>query len=100
MIYFNLDETGDNTYDRVDDDHKRTSTILVQKIPPSLDEEFIEIFFDSTKKKGGGPVKQIKLVREKNWATVEFCEPKGIFDTCIMIFIIYHCLHLHCNRLR
>ena len=88
MVCFFLDATVDNG--RVQDDPKKTRTILVQKIPPSVDEEIIELFFESTKKKGGGPVKQVKLVREKNWATVEFCEPEGIIATaqliCVFVF--------------
>ena len=59
-------------------DNEKTNQILVQNIPASLDEEFLELFFESKKKKGGGPVKHVKLDREKHWAIVEFYEPEGI----------------------
>ena len=58
--------------------HEKTTTILVQNIPQSLDEEVLELFFESKRKKGGGPVKHINLDREKNWAIIEFSEPEGM----------------------
>lgn len=67
-----------NTNSKVADDHAKTNIILVQNIPPSLDEEFLELFFESKKKKGGGPVKHIKLDKEKHWAVVEFYEPEAV----------------------
>ena len=60
------------------DNYEKTNIILVQNIPPSLDEEVLELFFESKKKKGGGPVKHVKLDREKNWAIIEFYEPEGM----------------------
>ena len=72
-------EIDNNANFRVADDQGKTSFILVENIPPSLDEEFLELFFESKKKKGGGPVKHVKLDREKHWAVVEFVEPEGIY---------------------
>ena len=69
-----------------DEDHEKTRTILVQNIPPFMDEEVLELFFESKKKKGGGPVKHVKLDREKNWAIVEFLEPEGIFTEWVYYF--------------
>ena len=60
------------------DENGSTNVILVQNFPSLLDEEFLELFFESTKKKGGGPVKNVKLNGQKNWALVEFVEPEGV----------------------
>lgn len=74
----NIAEVDYNTNSQVADDHEKTNIILVQNIPPSLDEEFLELFFESKKKKGGGPVKHIKLDKENHWAIVEFYEPEAV----------------------
>ena len=44
----------------------------------SADEELIELFFESTKKQGGGPVKNVKILRDKNVAFVEFWENMAV----------------------
>lgn len=74
----NIAEVDYNTNSQVADVHEKTNIILVQNIPPFLDEEFLELFFESKKKKGGGPVKHIKLDKEKHWAIVEFYEPEAV----------------------
>ena len=38
----------------------------------------MEIFFESTKKQGGGPVQNVKILRDKNVAFVEFCERTSV----------------------
>lgn len=53
---------------------KRTRTIVVKNVPASADEELLEVFFESTKKQGGGPVQNVKMYRDKNVAFVEFCD--------------------------
>ena len=55
-------------------DNKRTKTILVRNVPASADEELLEMFFEQTKKQGGGPVNSVKILRDKNIAFVEFRE--------------------------
>ena len=57
---------------------KRTKTILVKNVPASADEELLEVFFESTKKQGGGPVNSVKMHRDKNVAFVEFCESASV----------------------
>ena len=61
---------------------KTTSTILVSNIPPTVNEEYLELFFESKKKVGGGPVKNIQLNRTKHWAIITFDEP-GAVETVI-----------------
>ena len=57
---------------------KRTKTILVKNVPASADEELLELFFESTKKQGGGPVSSVQMHRDKNVAFVEFCESASV----------------------
>ena len=33
------------------------------------------MFFENTKRKGGGPVKNVELVRDKGMAVIEFEDP-------------------------
>ena len=54
-----------------------TNKILVKNFLPVVDEDMLEIFFESKKKSGGGPVRIVQLNREKSWAVVEFCEADG-----------------------
>ena len=59
-------------------DLKETNTIIVKNVPASVDEELLEIFFESTKKQGGGPVKSVKILNDKQLAFVEFCEQTAV----------------------
>ena len=58
-----------------------TNKILVKNFLPAIDEDMLELFFESKKKSGGGPIKNVQLNREKSWAVVEFCEADGNFST-------------------
>ena len=55
-----------------------TNTIIVKNVPESADEELLEVFFESTKKQGGGPVKSVKILGDKQVAFVEFCESSAV----------------------
>ena len=55
-----------------------TNTLLVRNIPDNADEELLEMFFESTKKQGGGPVKSVKILSDKNSAFIEFCDRKSV----------------------
>lgn len=55
----------------------KTNKILVRNVPPAADEDILEVFFESKKKRGGGPVQSVQLNREKRWAIVEFYEQDG-----------------------
>ena len=50
----------------------------MENVPPSADEDLLEVFFESKKKYGGGPVKNVKIIRSKNIALVEFCEKSAV----------------------
>ena len=50
----------------------------MKNIPDSADEELLEVFFESTKKQGGGPVKSVKILADKHIAFVEFCEKSAV----------------------
>ena len=64
--------------DSIQEDSSTTHKILVKNFPSAVDEDMLEIFFESKKKVGGGPVKNVQLNREKNWAVVEFDESDGM----------------------
>ena len=50
----------------------------MKNVPASADEELLEVFFESTKKQGGGPVKSVKILDGKQIAFVEFCESSAV----------------------
>ena len=54
------------------DDSTETNTIIVKNVPTSVDEELLDIFFESTKTQGGGPVKSVKILADEQVAIVEF----------------------------
>ena len=64
------------------DDSKETNTIIVKNVPVSVDEELLEVFFESTKKQGGGPVKSVNILGDEQVAIVEFCE-SGAVETVL-----------------
>lgn len=59
-------------------DSEKTKTILVMNLPTSVDEDLLEVFFESTKKQGGGPVKSVTIISERNVAFVEFYECSAV----------------------
>ena len=59
-------------------DSKKTKTLLVKNVPATADEDLLEMFFETTKKQGGGPVKSVKILRDKNVAFVEFCDRSSV----------------------
>lgn len=64
--------------DSAQEDIQTTNKILVKNFPPAVDEDMLEIFFESKKKVGGGPVKNVQLNREKKWAVIEFCDANAV----------------------
>ena len=75
-ISVSLEQTGKTT-DIAEDYAPSTNKILVKNFPSNVDEDILESFFESSKRRGGGPVNNVQLNREKNWAVVEFCESEG-----------------------
>ena len=63
---------------RTNIDSKKTKTLLVKNVPTTADEDLLEMFFETTKKQGGGPVKSVKILRDKNVAFVEFCDRSSV----------------------
>ena len=58
-----------------------TRSIIVRNLPASADEELLELFFESTKKQGGGPVESVKIFGDKQGkqvACVEFCNSNAV----------------------
>lgn len=51
---------------------KKSNKLLVKHLPDGVDEQFLEMFFEHTKRHGGGPVKSISLYSDNNLALVEF----------------------------
>ena len=58
--------------------NERTNTIFVRNIPESATGDLLEVFFESKKKYGGGPVKSVKIMKEKKTAIVEFCDASAV----------------------
>ena len=52
--------------------------LLVTNLPESADEEHLEMFFEHTKRQGGGPVKSVLLYKDKKQAIVEFEEADAV----------------------
>ena len=58
---------------------RQSTKLLVKNLPNTADEEFLEMFFEHTKRQGGGPVKHIKLYKEgSNFAIIEFEKPESV----------------------
>ena len=57
---------------------KKTKTLLVRNVPATADEDLLEMFFETTKKQGGGPVQSVKILRDKYVAFVEFCQSSSV----------------------
>ena len=57
---------------------KKTKTLLVRNVPVTADEDLLEMFFETTKKQGGGAVQSVKILRDKNVAFVEFCQSSSV----------------------
>ena len=51
--------------------------IVVKNLPPSIDNQYLDMFFEYTKGQGGGPVKSVTFNRMENFAIVQFEETKG-----------------------
>ena len=49
-----------------------SNKILVQKLPPSYNEERLQMVFDNEKDQGGGPVRDVCFNGKRNAAIVEF----------------------------
>ena len=57
---------------------KGTRTISVRSLPESVDEDLLEVFFESKKKYGGGPVESVKIISHRNAALVTFCDESSV----------------------
>ena len=60
---------------RADSRKKQTRFIQVKNLPSSIDTDFLELFFESRKKQGGGPVKNVAFEKDGG-ALVEFEESR------------------------
>ena len=50
----------------------------MRNLPPAAEnEEYLDIFFESKKRQGGGPVKNVTLMKDKHSAIIEFEHPDG-----------------------
>ena len=50
----------------------------MRNLPPAaVNEEYLDIFFESKKRQGGGPVQKVTLVKKKHYAIIEFEQPDG-----------------------
>ena len=79
---------------------EKTNTILVRNVPESVDEDLLEVFFESTKKYGGGPVKSVKITKDKKTAFVEFCDESAVDAVLKKKPIMFGTKELHVNRFK
>ena len=61
--------------------------IIVRNLPPSASEQFLEMYFENTRRQGGGPVTTVELYPDDNTALVEFetADGKQLFSTFIYV---------------
>ena len=72
--------------DEVDgDDHRR---VLVTGLPSNVDEEAIQMFFES-KRQDGGPVEDVKYEESEGQAVVTFEESSGELQLLLFLLLIF-----------
>ena len=52
--------------------------IAVSGFKPSTDEEMLTMYFENTRKSGGGDIKEIDVNADKQQATITFVDDSGI----------------------
>ena len=62
-----------------------------------MNEVLLEVFFESKKKYGGGPVKSVKIMKEKGAALVEFLDENAVDDLMKKKPIMYGTTKLDVN---
>ena len=62
--------------DPASDYGEKSKTILVSNLPTRANKDYLEMFFENTKKQGGGPVKSVDMNEEEDAAIIEFFEPE------------------------
>ena len=58
--------------------NRDSNKLLVTGLPDSVDEDHLEMFFEHTKRQGGGPVKGVQLYPDNGQAVVEFEETDAV----------------------
>ena len=56
------------------------TVIIVRNLPPTASEQYLEMYFENTKRQGGGPVKTVEFDQEDSTALVEFEDPECKFS--------------------
>ena len=51
---------------------------MTKNLPDTADEEYLEMFFEHTKRQGGGPVKQVELYKTDKFAIIEFEQSESV----------------------
>ncbi|XP_053389475.1 protein mono-ADP-ribosyltransferase PARP14-like, partial [Mercenaria mercenaria] len=57
---------------------EKQTKIVVSNLPSSVHDEYLEMFFENTRKGGGGPVFHVDIDEENGTAIVEFEEPEAV----------------------
>lgn len=59
------------------------SAVLVSDLPPGCTNEFLEMYFESKKKSGGGDVEKVEMFPDRNEAVITFESSDGmLFVRC------------------
>ena len=65
-------------------DPKSQRAVLVAGLKPSIGKDILEMFFENTKRSGGGEIKQIEINEESGRAIIHFADEAGkdILSVC------------------
>ena len=55
----------------------QTNAILVRGMKPNTDQEVLELFFENTKRSGGGEIQNIQMYKKSGRAIIWFTEDDG-----------------------
>ena len=58
-------------------DPKSQRAVLVTGLKPSIGKDILEMFFENTKRSGGGEIKQIEINEESGRAIIHFADEAG-----------------------
>ena len=66
-----------------------TNAILVEGLGPNTDQEVLELFFENTKRSGGGEIQNIKMYQKSGRAIIWFT--KADCEYCIAYRFVRNC---------
>ena len=71
------DENKESEGRKVNDEKIRTNAILIEGLDSAFEREMLELFFENTKRSGGGEIQNIKMYQKSGRAIIWFAEDEG-----------------------